>query len=238
MRIFFETLAIVALILFGGVIGFLVGDEYGKRPTAIDWKLIAPRAVAELRCTKHDAETGEEYHSYASCVVINAETGLALTCAHVVRGAEDMTVDLPNDLTATVRVLVEDDDRDIAIVLLPAHTFTALSLAANDSTALGDAVYEMGFPRDVGLTLTSGIISAIGKDISLRAGKPPMRDLLQHSCPTSPGNSGGPLFDVTGHVLGINVAMNTGAACVAYTIPVSQLREELALHDYVLHVYR
>ncbi len=241
MKSFLESFGLVVLFLLTVGIGVLLGWEANRSidtATTIDWRVAAPHAVAELRSTKHEPITGEEYHSFASCVVINSDTGLALTCAHVVRDAEGLSVDLPNGLTATVRVLVEDDDRDIAVVLLPVHSFTAMPLAPDGSTKLGDVVYEMGYPQDVGLTLTSGVLSASDKKLSLREGKPGLAGILQHSCPTSPGNSGGPLIDVRGRVIGLTVAMDTDAACVAFTIPVSQLREELDAHDDALHPYR
>lgn len=226
--------AIVSSYVGGVLLGAYVSYELSLPPPLVivhDWKAAALDAVAELRYIKHFDDG--DYTGYASATVIDTENGLAMTCAHVVRDSQDLSVDLPNGESATVTVLAQYDDLDIAIVTVPPRTFRELPLAPEGSEVVGDVVYTLGYPRDVGLTLSSGLVSGLHRSIVEEEDRT-LCGLVQHSCPASAGDSGGPLLDSQGRVLGLNVALCATGACITYTIPASQLRASLASYRLLL----
>lgn len=142
--------------------------------------------------------------SLGSGFIINAE-GIVVTNFHVIENAEEITVTLSDETSFTAKVLGQDQKTDIAVLKIdPGDTaLTAVPFGDSDSLRVGDWVLAIGNPFGLGGTVTAGIVSARGRDI----GNGPYDDFIQTDASINRGNSGGPLFNTDGQVIGINTAI-------------------------------
>ena len=142
--------------------------------------------------------------SLGSGFIINAE-GIVVTNFHVIENAEEITVTLSDETSFTAKVLGQDQKTDIAVLKIdPGDTaLTAVPFGDSDSLRVGDWVLAIGNPFGLGGTVTAGIVSARGRDI----GNGPYDDFIQTDASINRGNSGGPLFNTDGEVIGINTAI-------------------------------
>jgi len=133
------------------------------------------------------------------------EAGIVVTNFHVIENAEEITVTLADETVFTAEVLGQDQKTDIAVLKIdPGDTdLTAVPFGDSDSLRVGDWVLAIGNPFGLGGTVTAGIVSARGRDI----GNGPYDDFIQTDASINRGNSGGPLFNVEGEVIGINTAI-------------------------------
>ena len=138
-----------------------------------------------------------------SGVIIDAQQGLVLTNHHVVENADGVSVTLADGRTLEAEFIGSDPDTDVAVIRIPAKNLTAIPLANSDQLQVGDFVVAMGNPYGLGQTVTSGIVSAVG-----RSGIPVMgfQNFIQTDASINPGNSGGPLVNLRGELVGINTA--------------------------------
>jgi len=145
--------------------------------------------------------------------------GLVLTNAHVVKNSMRVTVKLADRREFTARVLGLDDVTDIAVIKIDAHDLPVVRLGNSDALAVGDYVLAIGAPFGLEETATAGIVSA--KSRSLPEDSPV--EFIQMDAAVNPGNSGGPLFDAGGAVVGINsqIFSNSGGfQGIAFAIPI------------------
>ncbi len=155
---------------------------------------------------------------------IVAADGLVLTNAHVVRDAQRVTVKLQDRREFEAKVLGSDPATDIAVLKIDAKGLPAVALGATDDVQVGDRVLAIGAPYGFEQTATQGIVSAKGRSLPGDSFVP----FIQTDAAVNPGNSGGPLFDAAGRVVGINAQIyspNGGFAGLAFAIPI-----EVALH--------
>lgn len=133
------------------------------------------------------------------------DAGIVVTNFHVIENAEEITVILADEQSFTAEVLGKDQETDIAVLKIdPGETeLTAVSFGDSDDLRVGDWVLAIGNPFGLGGTVTAGIVSARGRDI----GNGPYDDYIQTDASINRGNSGGPLFNVNGDVIGINTAI-------------------------------
>ena len=133
------------------------------------------------------------------------DAGIVVTNFHVIENAEEITVTLSDETVFTAEVLGQDQKTDIAVLKIdPGDTeLTAVPFGDSDSLRVGDWVLAIGNPFGLGGTVTAGIVSARGRDI----GNGPYDDFIQTDASINRGNSGGPLFNVEGEVIGINTAI-------------------------------
>jgi Do/DeqQ family serine protease len=141
--------------------------------------------------------------SMGSGVIVDARQGLVLTNHHVIEGADAVSVSLGDGRTLKAEFVGSDPDTDIALMKIPADQLTALPLADSDRLQVGDFVVAVGNPFGVGQTVTSGIVSAVG-----RSGIPGLgyQNFIQTDASINPGNSGGALVNLQGQLVGINTA--------------------------------
>jgi serine protease Do len=147
-----------------------------------------------------------------------SEDGLLLTNAHVVRDADELVVRLSDGSAVEVEVLGRDDAIDVALLQLPSdRLWPYVALGGAEELAVGDWVVAMGNPLGLGHTVTAGIVSGksrvLGQDIF------GSDDFIQTDAAINQGNSGGPLFDLQGRVVGMNTAIIAGANTVGFAIP-------------------
>ncbi|HEV7268429.1 MAG TPA: trypsin-like peptidase domain-containing protein [Falsiroseomonas sp.] len=145
--------------------------------------------------------------------------GLVVTANHVVGNASRVVVSLQNGDEYTARVVGSDELTDLALLRVEARApLPALPWGASGAVRIGQWVLAAGNPFGLGGTVTSGILSARGRDI----GAGPFDDFLQTDAPINPGNSGGPLFNTAGEVIGINTAIYSpsgASAGIGFAVP-------------------
>jgi len=173
----------------------------------------------------------DEYYSLGSGVVID-EAGYLLTNDHVVRRADVIAVRFgtgTNDYEATL--VASDPDTDVALLKLkarPGEIFKAIKLAPEDDLLLGETVLALGNPLGLGGSVSRGILSSKSRT-SPQEGEPlTWKNWLQTDAPINQGNSGGPLVNLRGELIGINVRNVAAAQSIGFAIPVKQLLVALA----------
>jgi serine protease Do len=158
-------------------------------------------------------------HAQGSGFVVSSD-GLILTNAHVVDGAKEVTVKLMDHREYKAKVLGTDKTSDIAVLKIDAHGLPAVRLGNSDQLGVGDYVLAIGAPFGLEETATAGIVSATGRSLPGDGAVP----FIQTDAAVNPGNSGGPLFDSTGAVVGINSQIYTnsgGYQGVSFAIPIN-----------------
>ena len=157
--------------------------------------------------------------SLGSGFIIDAEQGLIVTNNHVIRDADEVRVTLHDDETLVAEVLGRDEKTDLAILKVTTNKkLTALEFGDSSVLRVGDWVLAIGNPFGLGGTVTAGIVSARQRDI--QAG--PYDDFIQTDASINRGNSGGPMFDLNGKVIGINTAIfspSGGSVGIGFAIP-------------------
>jgi serine protease Do len=168
----------------------------------------------------------EEYRQDAggSGFVISAD-GLVVTNNHVISGATSVRVHLGDrDYPATVKGT--DPATDLAVLKIDAgNSLRYLELGDSDHLRVGDWVMVVGNPLNLDQTVTTGVVSA--KNRQIRINDPSFENFIQTDAAINRGNSGGPLVDMSGRVVGIATAMNWGAENIGFAVPVDTLREVL-----------
>ena len=153
--------------------------------------------------------------------VIISPDGYILTNNHVVEGADEIEVTLTDSRRARARVIGTDPETDLAILKIELDKQPVIVLGNSDQLAVGDQVLAIGNPFGVGQTVTSGIVSALGRS---QLGINTFENFIQTDAAINPGNSGGALVDVNGNLLGINTAIYSrsgGSMGIGFAIPVS-----------------
>jgi serine protease DegQ len=141
--------------------------------------------------------------SLGSGVIVDAKRGLILTNNHVVEGADEVSVILSDGRTFEAQPIGSDADTDIAVIQIQASGLSALPLADAKTLRVGDFVVAVGNPFGLGQTVTSGIISAVGRSGLQGFG---YQNFIQTDASINPGNSGGALVNLRGELVGINAA--------------------------------
>ncbi len=157
--------------------------------------------------------------SLGSGVIVDAREGYILTNNHVIEGADDIAVTLKDGRSLEAELIGTDPDTDLAVIRVPAENLRALPLANSDELKVGDFVVAVGNPFGLGQTVTSGIVSALG-----RAGVRGLefQNFIQTDASINPGNSGGALVNLRGELVGINSAIFTpsgGNVGIGFAIP-------------------
>jgi S1-C subfamily serine protease len=164
--------------------------------------------------------------------VVNSN-GLILTNAHVVSGAQSLTVDLPDGRQLPATVVIADSAADLALIRVSATGLTAATLGDSSAVQVGQAVFAIGTPLgEYADTVTGGIISATDRSITVsgevRGQSEDLSGLLQTDAAINPGNSGGPLIDATGKVIGIVTAGSGSAQGLGFAVPINVAKTLIA----------
>ena len=151
-----------------------------------------------------DRPQGEPRLSAGSGVIVDATRGYVLTNHHVVANARKIIVTLKDGRRLDAKLVGSDKGTDIAVLQIPARNLTALPFGESDALRVGDYVVAIGNPFGLGQTVTSGIVSALGRSGLSREG---YEDFIQTDASINPGNSGGALVTFDGRLAGINSAI-------------------------------
>ncbi len=158
-----------------------------------------------------------------SGVIVSPE-GYLLTNNHVVEGATDIQVQLSDSRQAAARLIGTDPETDLALLKIELTPLPAIAFGDVPALQVGDAVLAIGNPFNVGQTVTSGIVSALGRS---RLGLSTFENFIQTDAAINPGNSGGALVDGQGNLIGINTAIfsrSGGSLGIGFAIPVDAAR--------------
>jgi serine protease Do len=175
-------------------------------------------------------------HAQGSGFIVSSD-GLILTNHHVVEGAKEVTVKLMDHREYKAKVLGSDKTSDIAVLKIDAHDLPTVRLGNSDKLGVGDYVLAIGAPFGLEETATAGIVSATGRSLPGDGAVP----FIQTDAAVNPGNSGGPLFDATGAVVGINSQIYTnsgGYQGVSFAIPINlaqHIEQQIVKTGHVEH---
>ncbi len=171
-----------------------------------------------------DQPLRRQFQSAGSGVIVDAKKGYILTNAHVVENADEIEVTLFDDRTLKAKVIGSDAGSDIALITVEPEQLRQIPLGNSDNLEVGDFVVAIGNPFGFSNTVTSGIVSALGRSgISRDA----YEDFIQTDAPINPGNSGGALINLRGELVGINAAIisNSGGNLgIGFAIPINMAR--------------
>ncbi|AFT67954.1 Trypsin-like serine protease [Cycloclasticus sp. P1] len=157
--------------------------------------------------------------SLGSGVIVDANKGLIITNHHVIDKADKITVTLRDGRSFNANVVGSDPDSDVAVIQIKADRLTDLHIANSDHLRVGDFVIAIGNPFGLGQTVTSGIVSALGRS---GLGIEGYEDFIQTDASINPGNSGGALINLKGELVGINTAIlapSGGNVGIGFAIP-------------------
>jgi S1-C subfamily serine protease len=178
-------------------------------------------------------ETQRQGTDTGSGIVINAN-GTILTNYHVIENAVKVTVSFEKGKSVEAQVVGKDPSDDLAVLHVSPDGLTLHPLKLGDSSAVqvGDPVYAIGNPFDLERTLTTGVVSALQREITAPNGFT-IDNVIQTDAPINPGNSGGPLLNVEGEVIGINSQIETdgsgdGSVGIGFSIPINTAKTQLA----------
>lgn len=160
--------------------------------------------------------------------VIVSPDGYILTNNHVVEGADEIAIQLSDGRKALAQVIGTDPDTDLAVLRIGLADLPVITLGNSDQLQVGDVVLAIGNPFGVGQTVTSGIVSALGRT---QLGINTFENFIQTDAAINPGNSGGALVDVQGRLMGINTAIYSrsgGSMGIGFAIPTSIARNVLS----------
>lgn len=160
-----------------------------------------------------------------SGVIFDAKNGYIVTNSHVIDKAEDIVVTLEDGQRFNADVIGKDPGADIAVIKIDASRLTEIPLGNSDSLRQGDFVVAIGNPFGLGQTVTSGIVSALGRS---GLGIESYEDFIQTDASINPGNSGGALVNLRGELVGINTAIygpSGGNVGIGFAIPVNMAKQ-------------
>lgn len=194
---------------------------------------VGPSVVA-IKVRKNGTRRGEAGEGAGSGVVITPD-GFVLTNNHVVEGGDELEVSLTDGRSFGAHVIGTDPATDLAVVRIADGGLPAATLGDSDHLRVGQLVIAIGNPLGFQSTVSAGVISALGRSLRSQAGRL-IDNVIQTDVALNPGNSGGPLVDSRGRVIGINTAMIHMAQGISFSIPVNTARwvvSELVMHARV-----
>jgi Do/DeqQ family serine protease len=166
-----------------------------------------------------------ETQAMGSGVIVDAAQGYVLTNAHVVENANSIEVTTKDNHLLKAKLIGRDPDTDIAVLQVPGSNLTAVPLGDSSRLQVGDFVLAVGNPFGLGQTVTSGIVSALGRS---GLGIEGYEDFIQTDASINPGNSGGALVDLQGRLIGINTAIlapGGGNIGIGFAVPINMARQ-------------
>ena len=158
--------------------------------------------------------------------------GYLLTNNHVVENARQLEAVPPDGRSLEVEVVGTDPSTDLAVLRVKGHyaeQFPAITLGDSDRVRVGQMAIAIGNPHGLQTSVTAGVISALGRTLPAPNGKRIIENVIQTDAALNPGNSGGPLVDSRGRVIGVNTAVHPGAQGICFAIPVNTARQVAGL---------
>ena len=151
--------------------------------------------------------------------------GIIVTNNHVVEGASRITVNFNDGRQLPARLLGVDPDSDLAVLRVDEKGLPAAPIGTSADLMIGETVVAVGNPFGLSGTVTTGVVSALGRSVPSQDQTRTFTDFIQTDASINPGNSGGPLLNIEGRVIGINVAIYAQAQGIGFAIPVDRARK-------------
>lgn len=173
---------------------------------------------------QQDSRPRKRQQSAGSGVIVNADDGIVITNHHVIKGADEIQVSLLDGRVFEAELKGSDPDLDVAILKINAKNLFDLPIADSDQLAVGDFVVAIGNPFGLGQTVTTGIVSALGRS---GLGIEGYENFIQTDASINPGNSGGALVNLRGELVGINTAIISpagGNVGIGFAIPTNMAK--------------
>lgn len=199
-------------------------DAYSKTNKAV--------VHIDSRLANYDVFMGLEVkQGTGSGVIVDAKRALIATNYHVIEGSDRITVTLADGKTYPAIKVGSDPENDIALIQIhnPPQNLVEIEMADSDQLAVGQRVLAIGNPFGLDRTLTSGIISSLDRTIEVKKGQL-LENLIQTDAAINQGNSGGPLLDAAGRVIGLNtviLSQSGGSAGIGFAIPFNQIKKAI-----------
>ncbi len=151
--------------------------------------------------------------------------GIIVTNNHVVEGASRITVNFNDGSQLPARLIGVDPDSDLAVLRVETKNLLAAPIGTSSDLMIGETVVAVGNPFGLSGTVTTGVVSALGRSVPSKEVGRTFTDFIQTDASINPGNSGGPLLNIEGKVIGINVAIYAQAQGIGFAIPVDRARK-------------
>lgn len=195
----------------------------------------ARSAVVDIHSEKTDhsrdalfsTDAGRKVNGMGTGIIVD-ERGYIVTNYHVVEDVDSLRVTLFDGSTYYAQVISYDRKDDLAIIKInPTRKLTIMPLGTSSDLMVGETVIAVGNAFGYEHTVTSGIVSALGRDVEVNETQA-YKNLIQTDASINPGNSGGPLLNLDGEVVGINVAIRAGAQRIGFALPIDNARKVIA----------
>jgi S1-C subfamily serine protease len=170
---------------------------------------------------------------------IFSSDGLIFTNSHVVNGADKVMVSLLNENEIEATLVGQDPDTDLAILKIYSEGYSVARLGDSAGLQIGQFVIAIGNPYGYQHTVTTGVVSALGRSLRTQTGVL-IDNVIQSDAPLNPGNSGGPMIDTEGEVVGVNTAIINGAQGLSFSVDVNTAKEiasQLIQHGKVFKAF-
>ncbi len=238
------VLSVLPAAAIAQAVGGIVGDQVPSlapvieqvSPSVVNIAVTGRAGRDQLREFLEPNAPGRQAQGAGSGVIVNAAEGYILTNHHVVESADRITVTLYDNRSLEARVLGSDAGSDVAVLKVDADDLSQIRFGSSDSLRVGDYVVAIGNPFGFSHTVTSGIVSGLGRSLNTPDA---YEDFIQTDASINPGNSGGALINLRGELVGINSAILSrtgGNIGIGFAIPVSMARyvmDELIEHGSV-----
>jgi S1-C subfamily serine protease len=198
----------------------VIGAVERVGPSVAHLEVWAPTNDRQRKSRGRPSANGEPAPTGSGSGFVFTPDGFMLTNSHVVEGATRIRATFVDGMSASAEIVGRDPDTDLAVLRVSAPALVAAKLG--DSTRLrpGQVVIAIGNPLGFASTVTSGVVSALGRTMRAQSGRL-IEAVIQTDAALNPGNSGGPLVDSRGEVVGINTAIISGAQGICFAVPVS-----------------
>ncbi len=183
-----------------------------------------------------------ESSGLGSGIIMNT-SGYVLTNNHVIENADKITVTMSDNREYPAELVGRDELTDVAVVRIDAENLRAIPIGNSDDVRIGEWVLAVGAPLDLRTTVTSGIVSAIGRSLDIIRNELSVEDFIQVDAAINPGNSGGALVNLDGELIGVNTAIatrNRGFVGYGFAIPIDlakKVMDDIIAHGEVRRAY-
>jgi serine protease Do len=208
--------------------------QHSRRSPVVEAVQKTRKSIVTIRVAKNHG--GTVRNEVTGTGVVIDERGFIITNRHVVGSRQAVGVRLSDGTDLEGRVVLRDPDCDLAVLRVRAgQKLPALALAPVSDLMVGETVVAVGHPFGYVNTVSTGIISALDREITMPTGEV-LTGLIQTDASINPGNSGGPLLNINGELIGINVALRDGAQGIAFAINAGTVKQMLSRHLSALRV--